>query len=396
MKHQRKINKSFSFKKIIQAASTRYREQGFTGAGIASIMKDAGLTHGTFYSHFSNKDELMEKAFQHALSENRSRWIKPADNESWVKRLRRLSKRYLTEAHRDELSNSCALASLVSDAARSHPAFRCVYENELNQTLRAICDPPNGDEKNDAAQRQFDEALMFMALMVGGISLSRAVNNETLSKQILHVCQIGSERLASEGSEMATSSKRGIPPVSMAMDQPLQTNNIHDRSPDKTPHDRPSNKKRVIATRSLKDPPKPGNLPITLDQFPAKTYEKLRYADTDRQGHVNNAVFSTMLETGRVEILYDPSKSLHNEQCAFVIAHQSLDYQSEITWPGVVDIGSRVASIGQSSIKLEHALFQNGQCVATAKVVIVQMNEKTRKSEPLHQESIQYLSRFME
>ena len=40
-----------------------------------------------------------------------------------------------------------------------------------------------------------------------------------------------------------------------------------------------------------------------LGQFPCRTYDKLRYADTDRQGHVNNAVFSTMLETGRVEFL---------------------------------------------------------------------------------------------
>src|ERR1700722_2154599 len=44
----------------------------------------------------------------------------------------------------------------------------------------------------------------------------------------------------------------------------------------------------------------------TLSDFALHTYDKLRYADTDRQGHVNNAVFSTALETGRAEFLYDP------------------------------------------------------------------------------------------
>ena len=44
----------------------------------------------------------------------------------------------------------------------------------------------------------------------------------------------------------------------------------------------------------------------TLSDFALQTYDKLRYADTDRQGHVNNAVFSTALETGRAEFLYDP------------------------------------------------------------------------------------------
>ena len=48
----------------------------------------------------------------------------------------------------------------------------------------------------------------------------------------------------------------------------------------------------------------------TLEQFPIRTYDKLRYADTDRQGHVNNAVFSTFLETGRVELIYDSEAHL--------------------------------------------------------------------------------------
>lgn len=42
---------------------------------------------------------------------------------------------------------------------------------------------------------------------------------------------------------------------------------------------------------------------IKLEGFPFRSSDKLRYGDTDRQGHVNNAVFSTFLETGRVELL---------------------------------------------------------------------------------------------
>ncbi len=42
----------------------------------------------------------------------------------------------------------------------------------------------------------------------------------------------------------------------------------------------------------------------TLEDFPHRTFDKLRYGDTDRQGHVNNAVFATFLETGRVEMLF--------------------------------------------------------------------------------------------
>ncbi len=131
---------------------------------------------------------------------------------------------------------------------------------------------------------------------------------------------------------------------------------------------------------------------ITFEAFPLRTFEKLRYADTDRQGHINNAIFSTMLETGRVELLYLPESPLHEPGCAFVIASLHLDFHGEITWPGTVDIGTRVASIGKSSLTLEQALFQHGQCVALAKTVIVQMNEASRRSHPLGETTCQRLA----
>jgi len=60
-----------------------------------------------------------------------------------------------------------------------------------------------------------------------------------------------------------------------------------------------------------------------LADYPRHAHDKLRYADTDRQGHVNNAVFATFFETGRVEFLYDPTAPLHAPDGAFVIARAS-------------------------------------------------------------------------
>lgn len=122
----------------------------------------------------------------------------------------------------------------------------------------------------------------------------------------------------------------------------------------------------------------------TLAMFPLKTYDKLRYADTDRQGHVNNAVFATMLETGRAELLYAPEDPMYDAGCAFVIASLRLDFLGEIRWPGRVEIGSRVTRIGNSSFTLDQGLFQDERCIATGEAVIVQMNETTRRSQRLN------------
>lgn len=131
--------------------------------------------------------------------------------------------------------------------------------------------------------------------------------------------------------------------------------------------------------------------PPTLADYGVHTRDKVRYGDTDRQGHVNNAVFATFLETGRVEVLYDPEEPLADEGASFVIARLALDFRAEIHWPGEVEIGTRIQHVGRSSITLEQALFQGETCVATAETVIVQMDDSTRRSRPLRAETVERL-----
>lgn len=126
----------------------------------------------------------------------------------------------------------------------------------------------------------------------------------------------------------------------------------------------------------------------TLADFTATSHDKLRYGDTDRQGHVNNAVFSTFLETGRVEVLRDPEAQLTEDGREWVIARLALDFVGEMHWPGRVDIGTRVARIGRTSVGMYQALFQDGRLVARAETVIVQMNDETRRPEPLSEAAV--------
>jgi acyl-CoA thioester hydrolase len=113
------------------------------------------------------------------------------------------------------------------------------------------------------------------------------------------------------------------------------------------------------------------------------TRDVLRYADTDRQGHINNAVFATFLESGRVGILYNPEKPLAPEGTSFVIARLNLDFRGEMHWPNEVAIGTSVTRLGNSSVTFSQGIFIGDNCVATGETVIVLMDEKTRKSCPL-------------
>ena len=130
-------------------------------------------------------------------------------------------------------------------------------------------------------------------------------------------------------------------------------------------------------------------LPLTA--FPFVTFDKVRYGDTDRQGHVNNAVFATFFETGRVEMLYQPSHEFLSKDCSFVVAKSTLDLLAEIHWTGQVDIGTGIVRIGNSSLVIAANLYQHGQLVATSETIVVQVSNITKTSTPISEEVKQKL-----
>ena len=64
--------------------------------------------------------------------------------------------------------------------------------------------------------------------------------------------------------------------------------------------------------------------------YPHWSRDTIRYGDTDRQGHVNNAVFSTFLETGRVQFLMNSGRPIRAPGTNFVIARLVLDFKAEM------------------------------------------------------------------
>lgn len=132
-----------------------------------------------------------------------------------------------------------------------------------------------------------------------------------------------------------------------------------------------------------------------LSDFPLKARDTIRYGDTDRLGHVNNAVFSTFLETGRTRLLLDADRPVAPPGIGFVVARLVLDFVAEIHWPGEVDIGTGVAAIGRSSVTVRQALFQNGACVAVGETVIVMFDPAVRRPMALPPESHAALAPFL-
>ncbi|MXQ12759.1 acyl-CoA thioesterase [Microvirga makkahensis] len=134
--------------------------------------------------------------------------------------------------------------------------------------------------------------------------------------------------------------------------------------------------------------------PRLLEGYPHRTSAEIRYADLDRQGHVNNAVFATYSEIGRVAFMYDPDRPLAPPGTSFVIARLVIDFRAELFWPGTVEIGTGILRIGRSSFTLAQGIFNKGRLAATAECTIVLVDGRTRRSTPLPPETLAALERL--
>jgi acyl-CoA thioester hydrolase len=129
----------------------------------------------------------------------------------------------------------------------------------------------------------------------------------------------------------------------------------------------------------------------TLADFPATTVEKLRFADTDRNGHITNTVFAVCCQNARMELLCDARRVPIPPNTQFVIAKLILEFLFEMHWPGTVEIGTRVDRVGRSSVTLEQALFVRERCVARAESIVVLMEMASRRTVSLSAQAAQAL-----
>jgi len=171
--------------RIIDAAGTLFRANGFAGIGVADIMKAAELTHGGFYGHFASKDDLAAQASRRSLARAAAKWERIAAAAPEKKAYAALLANYLTSTHRDDPGRGCAFASLSADAARGGKAVRAAFAEGLRPFLDTLAESIPGRSK--AARRR--KAVATMASLVGAVTLARAVGDQRLSDEILAAVQ---------------------------------------------------------------------------------------------------------------------------------------------------------------------------------------------------------------
>lgn len=173
---------------LLSKSGKHAKKHGFTSSGVDALAGAAGLTTGSLYKHFDNKNALFSALVKAELAQTVSRFadIRPGDNAAMLEALAS----YLSMGHVNSPENGCLLPSLAADVARSSVEVRATFEAgvlDFKNVLEGITGSDNS-------------AWTLLAQNVGAVMIARAMHQESVKQAIMDAVRASSADLLASPS----------------------------------------------------------------------------------------------------------------------------------------------------------------------------------------------------
>src|SRR6516164_5601639 len=162
-------HKTETHQKIVRDASRRVRAEGLNGAAVSAVMRDAGLTHGGFYKHFRNKDDLLIESLKEGFREIIDTLVRAAEQAPPGEAWKAIVNTYLRPEMCEHPEHGCPMATLAPELARVDRRMKPQIVAELvNYKSRMVPFMPG--------RRTVDKERAFFAIfstMTGAVEIAR-------------------------------------------------------------------------------------------------------------------------------------------------------------------------------------------------------------------------------
>ena len=161
---------------VLQSAGRLFNRHGFNAVSIDDVMAEAGLTRRSFYCYFSSKSDLYAQSVARVVHEDREN---PKTGGSERARADKIVQDYLSEAEQDSTADTFPMIGLPNDISRTDRAVRQAFEAALKLMIQSFEQAGNGN-----AEARRANALAIAALCVGGMVLSRSIDDRKLADDL--------------------------------------------------------------------------------------------------------------------------------------------------------------------------------------------------------------------
>lgn len=163
---------------ILAAAERGFRLGGYGGIGVDGLAQEAGVTSGAFYKHYSSKAAVFEAAVNAGMQkfESNIEGIQASHGDGWLKAV---ADYYLSREHRENIAEGCVVPGLSGEVSRSTDQVRNDYQDGLKRIAERVA-----AGLTDADDDSKSHAWAILAMLAGGVLMSRAVQDEKLADEI--------------------------------------------------------------------------------------------------------------------------------------------------------------------------------------------------------------------
>jgi TetR/AcrR family transcriptional regulator, transcriptional repressor for nem operon len=166
--------------RIVRNAARKFRAEGLSGSGVASVMKASGLTVGGFYKHFRSKDDLLADAIAQAFSDT-EKVYSSVQNMPHEERWKEIVRLYLSPEHCDHPETGCPVAALAPEIARAKFSIRKRVSGLMKERTNRWVEFMPG---RTAGEREKNFLVIFSA-MAGALSIARLLTEPVERQKLL-------------------------------------------------------------------------------------------------------------------------------------------------------------------------------------------------------------------
>ncbi|WP_028021913.1 TetR/AcrR family transcriptional regulator [Enterovibrio calviensis] len=167
-------------RKILKSAVTLFAQRGFNRVSLGDVMKDAKLTHGAFYAHFESKQELYKEAVYAATEDSPLAEI--LRRSEGTLSVDKIVSTYLSHDHVEQKFSPCPLAAFATDTSNQNGETKDAYTEVFKGMIDIF------ESKTDGSITDRQSALSLAALLIGGVVVSRALNDKETINELLAAC----------------------------------------------------------------------------------------------------------------------------------------------------------------------------------------------------------------
>jgi acyl-CoA thioester hydrolase len=123
---------------------------------------------------------------------------------------------------------------------------------------------------------------------------------------------------------------------------------------------------------------------------------EVRFRDCDAMGHVNNSVYFTYFEQCRL-LFWRKLTGEPNPRTTIILAHAECDFRAPAHFGDRLEVRTRVAAVGRSSVTMSYALvdLERDRTIAEGTAVLVSYDYERRESRPLPEPTRALLDRVL-